>query len=147
VTPYVVDASVAAKWFLPPETERYTVEAGWILADHAAGRRRILVPDLFWSELGDILWKAARLGRMPADTAAKAVRSLEQTRIPTSSSMPLLRSAFGIATEFGRTFYDSIYVALALASGSYLLTADERLVNALSGRFPIRWLGSSSHEL
>ena len=46
-----------------------------------------------------------------------------------------------IAVDFDRTFYDSTYVALAVATGTELITADERLVNALGSRFPVRWLG------
>jgi predicted nucleic acid-binding protein len=47
-----------------------------------------------------------------------------------------------IALDFDRTVYDSAYIALAVATGSELITADERLVNALGSRFPVRWLGS-----
>jgi predicted nucleic acid-binding protein len=58
------------------------------------------------------------------------------------SSRPLLPNAFAIATTFGRTVYDATDVALAVESGAPLVTADERLVNALEGRFPVRWLGA-----
>jgi predicted nucleic acid-binding protein len=44
--------------------------------------------------------------------------------------------------DWDRSFYDSLYVALALATKTELITADERLVNALGSRFPVRWLGS-----
>ena len=36
------------------------------------------------------------------------------------------------------------YVALAITSGRPLLTADEKLANALAAHFPIRWLGSAA---
>ena len=36
-----------------------------------------------------------------------------------------------MAERFGRSFYDGLYVALALETGSPLVTADSRLYNAL----------------
>jgi predicted nucleic acid-binding protein len=57
-------------------------------------------------------------------------------------SYPLLRNAYTIATRFQCTVYDSIYVALAVVSGQPLVTADERLANALAAHFPVCWLGS-----
>ena len=59
----VVDASVAAKWFLPASGETLTDEALEVLSHYAAGDLRFLVPDLFWAELGNIFRKAARQGR------------------------------------------------------------------------------------
>jgi len=46
---------------------------------------------------------------------------------------PLVKPAFEIAEKTGRTVYDSLYLALADAIGGQVITADERLVNALSG--------------
>jgi len=54
----------------------------------------------------------------------------------------LIKDAFDIATAFGQTVYDSIYVALAAASGAPLVTADERLLKALGASFPMQWLRS-----
>ena len=55
----VLDASVAAKWFLPAAGEPLTSEAQDLLARFTHGRIRFFVPDLFWPELGSVLWKAA----------------------------------------------------------------------------------------
>jgi predicted nucleic acid-binding protein len=60
VTACVIDASVAAKWFLPASGETLTTEALGMLESYAEGRLRLLAPDLFWPEFGNILWKAAR---------------------------------------------------------------------------------------
>jgi predicted nucleic acid-binding protein len=49
-----------------------------------------------------------------------------------------------IARAFDRTVYEAVYVALAVVSNAPLLTADERLANALAARFPVRWLGGLS---
>jgi predicted nucleic acid-binding protein len=141
---YVLDASVAAKWFLPHAGETLVEESLEILNDYAKGRTALLVPDLFWPELGNIFWKAVRAGRMSRESAEEAVLAITSQKFPTSSSLPLLSDAFGIAVSFQRTVYDSIYVALAITSGRPLLTADERLANALAAHFPIRWLGSAA---
>jgi predicted nucleic acid-binding protein len=142
VIAYVLDASVAAKWFLPPARETLVAEALRLLDGYAGGSLRLLVPDLFWPEFGNILWKAVRGGRISRESAEEAIAALGQRKIPTVSSASLLNNAFTIAAAFNRTVCDGTYVALAVASNAPLVTADERLANALAARFPIRWLGA-----
>ncbi len=139
---YILDASVAAKWFLPAVNETCVAQSVDILDGYSAGRIQLLVPDLFWSEIGNIFWKAARLGRMPLKSAKDAVSSLTERDIPTAPSMPLIKAAFDIASTFNRTVYDAVYVALAVTRNRLLITADERLATSLSAYFPVRWLGS-----
>jgi predicted nucleic acid-binding protein len=54
-------------------------------------------------------------------------RRLRRTGIATVSCLPLLKDATAIAR---------------VTSGAPLVTADERLANALAARFPVRWLGA-----
>jgi predicted nucleic acid-binding protein len=61
--------------------------------------------------------------------------------IPTISSASLLSEALPIAFNFERSVYECLYVALAVQSETHLITADERLANALAARFPVKWLG------
>ena len=69
------------------------------------------VPDLFWPEFGNILWKASRRhGRMSLPSAETAIVEMGKLTIPTFSSMPLLSDAFAIAAAFDRTVYDAVYV-------------------------------------
>ena len=142
--PYVLDASVAAKWFLPPSQETLSRESLDLLYDYACGDIRLIVPDLFWPESGNILWKAARNGRISRKSAEESIQALIGMKIATSPSLGLLQDAWAIAVAFDRTVCDSIYVALAVASRRPLVTADERLANALASRFPVRWLGSAT---
>ena len=44
-----------------------------------------------------------------------------------------LAGALEIAMQMGRTVYNSLYLALAVAEGCPLVTADERLFNSLQG--------------
>lgn len=141
-TCYILDASVAAKWFLPHTGEPLHEEALKILEAYAFGRIGLSVPDLFWPELGNVLWKAVRLGRMTRESARQALESLLSKPIPTSPSLPLIADAFAIAATFRCTIYDGTYVALAVSTGAPLLTADQQLATALQGGVPVRWLGS-----
>jgi predicted nucleic acid-binding protein len=48
----------------------------------------------------------------------------------------LLDDALNLAIDYGRTVYDSLFVALAIREGCQLITADERLVNAVAQKLP-----------
>jgi predicted nucleic acid-binding protein len=142
VSNFVLDASVAVKWFLSPKDEPLSDEALTLYKKYLHGEIRFVVPDLFWVELGSAFWRAIRLGRFSKASAQEAIASLMKCDFPTLSIAPLLERAFHIATVFDRTVYDSLYVALAVESEAQLITADERLANALAAHFPVKWLGA-----
>ena len=141
MTTYVLDASVAAKWFLPEGQETLAAEALILLKDYVSGSVNLMVPDLFWPELGNILWKAVRYRRISLRTAEESLTALKGRDLATAPTFKILEDAFAIAAAFDRTMYDAVYVALAVVSDAPLLTADERMANALAARFPVRWLG------
>ena len=138
----VLDASVAAKWFLPAAQEPLVNEAFLLLNDHAAGRTQFIVPDLFWAEFGNIMWKAVRQTRCTRQAGESAITLLKQRSFPTIPSTNLLDVAFGIASAFDRTVYDCLYIALAVESQCAFITADERLANAVAAHLPVKWLGA-----
>jgi predicted nucleic acid-binding protein len=138
----IVDASVAAKWLLPRVHEPLADEASQLLAQYSHGEVEFVVPDLFWAEMGNLLWKAVRLKRCGLSDTKIALALLNQYGFPTIPSKSLLDLAIGIATAFDRTVYDSLYVALAVSSKSQLITADEKLANALAAQMPVKWLGA-----
>ena len=138
----VVDASVAAKWFLPATEEPLTSEAADLLRRFTIGQLRFIVPDLFWAELGNVFWKAIRQSRCTKPAAESALGSLRDRSIKTVPSSMVLDLALDIATTFDRSMYDALYVALATVSKAPLVTADERLFNTLASRYPVRWLGA-----
>ncbi|HSY92636.1 MAG TPA: type II toxin-antitoxin system VapC family toxin [Candidatus Binatus sp.] len=142
MTNVVVDASVAVKWCLPSPREELVVEAEELLASSRRDEVRFLVPDLFWVELANALWKAVRRGEMSSGNAAAAMSFLRDLDIATFPSIDIVPQALDLAISQGRTVYDSLYVALALHSKSELITADERLANALAGHLPVKWLGA-----
>ena len=142
MTSVVVDASVAVKWCLPSLREELVAEAEELLASNRRDEIRFLVPDLFWVELANALWKAVRRAEISADNAVAAISFVRDLGIATVSSLDLVPQALNVAVTSGRTVYDSLYVALAMQSKSELITADERLANALAARLPVKWLGA-----
>jgi predicted nucleic acid-binding protein len=122
---YVVDASVVAKWFVP---ERLSEEAVRLLDDG----HELASPDLLWPELSGVLSKKARAGQLTRKEAARIVQALDQFPLTVFPSRLVLEAALEIALGTGRSVYDSVYVALAVALECPLVTADERLVNALA---------------
>jgi predicted nucleic acid-binding protein len=137
----VLDASVAVKWFLLSE-EPWKTQALGLLTRYRAKEFELVVPDLFWAEFGNVLLKATRQGRCTAAEAEESLRRINALGIPTAPSAALLQRAFIIANQHGRSFYDSLYVALAVSLEATLITADERLANAVAAHLPVKWLGA-----
>jgi predicted nucleic acid-binding protein len=136
-----MDASVGAKWASPEIIDPLADRADRFLRAYVDGTIKVIVPDLFWLEIGSFLWKAAKHGAITSLLARRALKAMLNRDFPTMPSRAFLVEAFKIAADFDRTIYDSTYVAMAVATGTELITADERLVNALGSRFPVRWLG------
>jgi predicted nucleic acid-binding protein len=142
LTSFVVDASVAVKWLELFVNEPLVHEANRILQRRIVGDIDVLVPDLFWTEVASVLCKAVRRKTCTPQEAKDAIAVLERQQLTTVPSPPLLSLALEIAMGYGRSIYDSVYVALARASYSELVTADERLANALAAHLPVKWLGA-----
>jgi predicted nucleic acid-binding protein len=123
---FVVDASVGVKWFLP---EPGTDDA-LRLQDPA---HDLHVPTFFDLEVANIFWKAVRQGRLSRAEANTRLATLVGMTLPRYPEGPLVKAAFEIARTADRTVYDSLYVALAVQFGCSVVTADDRLINALSG--------------
>ncbi len=72
---------------------------------------------------------------------ADSIRDLLRRDFRTFPTANLLPEALPIAFSYGQAVYDCLYVALAVQSESQVITADERLANALAAHLPVKWLG------
>ena len=115
---WVVDASVVAKW-IAPETDSPLAEA--LLDDE------LIVPDLLFAEVGNILWKKQLRGEMDATAAQVGARWLLQVPMQVHDSASLLIDALGLALQLQHPAYDCFYLALAQRIDAPLITADQRL--------------------
>lgn len=121
----VIDASVLIKLYID--------EPGSAEADKALKNVDLLsAPDLLLPETANILWKYVRRGELSQSDADGVLSDILQMPIHLTASYDLIELALRIAVDVDRTVYDSLYVALAMQSQMYLLTADERLFNALA---------------
>ena len=140
---FVLDASVAVKWAMPLAREPLTDESLRLLKRYIAGEVDFIVPDVFWAELGNVLWKGVRQRRWKRDEADNVASDMKARDFTTVSSLVLLPEALKIAFAYDRSVYDCLYTALAVQAKSELITADERLANALAAYLPVKWLGAA----
>jgi predicted nucleic acid-binding protein len=129
----VPDASVLLKWVLPEEREPYAAQAIAIRDAFISGRIHLLVPPLWFYEVGNVL--VAHY----SDSAAERLAALAAFRIPEARPTAAWRERIiKLAAERGVTFYDASYHALAATLGGIFVTADEKY---------LRKTGPDSHLL
>lgn len=125
MTKFVVDANVAIKWVL---SEVHS-EIAWSLLDDS---HELLVPDYFFSEIGNILWKRVRRGETTLEQAQHDLTVLMSGDLQVYSSQYLMPLALDIAVRIDQAVYDCVYLALAVTNQCQMVTADERFYNSLS---------------
>lgn len=126
MTKYVVDANVAVKWVLP---EIHAEAASRLLSSDNS----LLVPDFFFPEVGNILWKQVRFGSATLEEAQFNFNQIAITPLQVCESKLLIPAALSIAVRVQQAVYDCVYLALAVAENCQMVTADKRFVNALQG--------------
>jgi predicted nucleic acid-binding protein len=121
----VMDASVLIKLYIR--------ELGSADAEQAVkAADLILAPDLLLPETANVIWKYVRRGELAPVDANAILDDILQMPIRITPSLELIEVALRIAVETDRTIYDSLYIALAMHANAILISADERLVNALA---------------
>jgi predicted nucleic acid-binding protein len=142
VNSVIVDASVGVKWLPLFAGEALIDRAKHLLRLLAVDEVSLIVPDLFWIEISSALCKAVRRGDCDPSEASQALVEVQGLALKTIPSTDLVNSAQNIAIQYGRSIYDSVYVALAKATRFELVTADEKLANAVAAYLPVKWLGA-----
>ncbi|MCC6327597.1 MAG: type II toxin-antitoxin system VapC family toxin [Acidobacteria bacterium] len=134
---YVVDASVAVKWYVP---EIHEPEAIRLLK----GGHQFHVPELIYPEIGSIIWKKVRRGEVSNSAGRDVIAAVARKRWTIHEHRKTFKSACAGAEATGQTVYDWTYLALAISLTCELVTADEKFYKALettsfSGN--LKWIG------
>ncbi|HEV7923411.1 MAG TPA: type II toxin-antitoxin system VapC family toxin [Thermoanaerobaculia bacterium] len=133
----VVDASVAIKWYLP---EEHSLTAIRLLS----GEIVLSAPDLIYAEVGNTLWKKARRGELSHDGAVDIFAMFERVDLEIHPSPRIRSLALTFAMELDCSFYDSLYLALAVDQNCGVITADQRFHTAVKSSplaHHVRWIG------
>jgi predicted nucleic acid-binding protein len=136
----VVDASVGVKLFLvEPLSGRADALFGHLTTSPPA---RFYVPDLFFIECANVLWKYVRRFGYAPEAAGQDVADLTRLPLRVASTADLAEAALALALAQEITAYDAAYVALARRLSLPMVTADQTLVRRLAGTdLDVRWLG------
>ena len=122
---YVLDASVALKWFL---NEEHTL-AAIRLKDLDS---ELHVPEFFILEFGHAVCKKYRRKEIGWDEGIQMIERIRQVPIQRHVDLGLFPKAFEIAYNRRCGLYDSLYLALAMNLGCELVTADQRFLRSIA---------------
>ena len=120
---YVVDASVALKWYVQ-RGEADVKKAFRLLELYGRGQCVLRAPELLLLEVANALTLGHRLKLSDISEAFAHLRGLDLDL--RTLQWTTLQSALDIASASDATVYDAYYLALALESGAVLVTADEK---------------------
>ncbi len=120
----ILDASVSLAWLLDDEIAPEAVAARQRLATESG-----FVPRLWHMEIRNALLVAERRGRLSALMADQRLETLAELPIRTDED-PNFNMATALARTHGMSFYDALYLELALRRSAELATLDTALARA-----------------
>ena len=136
----ILDASVAAKWFL--SDEEMTLEALAVRDALVTERIALAAPPAIWTEVGNGIVRAVRRRLLDAadalalaDDARALLRLVSVVQVDMGE---IVRTALSV----GIGAYDAGYLAAAVQQGSSVITADQGMLER--GRahgYDVVWLG------
>lgn len=121
----VLDASAAIRLTLGHPD----VPAGII--DSLKAADRVLAPRLFFSEVGNALWKYVRAGGISEGEALERLRETRALVSATVDDRELIEEALTAAVRFDHPVYDAMYAVLARRRSCPVVTMDTRLESLL----------------
>lgn len=136
----IIDTSYLASAILFNYVNDEFKEAADFIEDLISRNGQIVVPQLFWFEIGNVFMNAAKSKKdgSPARITKMQLMKIEQLLSdlpiytdlqPDAETRMRIRE---IAQEFNLSYYDASYLELSLRKGLELKTFDEDLIHAMS---------------
>lgn len=124
LTPYVIDASVAMKWFSHVNEENID-DALKLQKLHLKRKCLLIAPDLLVYEIVNALRYNPNLKENDIQLALSSLLKMDIELV--KPDQVLIKEAVKLACAKDITIYDSCYIALALNRGCLLITAARKL--------------------
>lgn len=130
---YVIDTSVDIKTYV---AEADSDKAVRLRDEYHRGGHEFIVPDLFPTEMCNVLVILERSGKIQAGQAETFFLQVLNELPPLASATSLLPRSLEMAKQFRQSVYDCLYAALAEREGFELVTADDKFLNAVQSTLP-----------
>jgi predicted nucleic acid-binding protein len=122
---YVLDATIAARWYIP---QHGMVKALQLRLDYRLGVHELLAPDYMPIECGELLLRAERSGVLSTGDTETHLLNLASLNIPIHANSSLLHRASVIALQTNLSIASGVYLALAEQENCHLLTNNQKLI-------------------
>jgi predicted nucleic acid-binding protein len=133
---FVLDASVAVKWFL--RDEPHVAEAGRVLGQWRAHELALVAPDVIVHEVANGLARGSRMKRISSDASLVGLQDFLGLHVVLISSFRLAREGLVLAQRLGIGYYDALYGVVGDVLGYPTLTADDRMHDRMAAeRLPV----------
>ncbi len=131
---YVIDASVALKWFLREEDNE---GADALFDAFLLNKIQLMAPDVLLLEVANALWKqTVLLKQLRSQEAIAIFHDFLTLPLNLQATNPLASGALELAIRHHHSVYDTLYCALAIAHDCEFITADRVLVAKLGRSLP-----------
>lgn len=127
----IIDASVGVKWFFKEEDWE---KADKILDKSQNGTIQLIVPELFFYEVGNVLLNKKESYEKITDIAQQLQAINFSVRNIGSRSF---YATAKIAKAFSLSFYDALYIILMQEERAEFITADKKLFDKVHKKLPL----------
>ncbi len=103
----------------------------WKIIDQLEQADRVAVPDLYFAEIANALWKYVRAGDLRVDDAQTLLSTAASFADDALPARDLATEALATADAFGHPVYDALYAITARREGATVCTIDKRLLKLL----------------
>lgn len=144
----VLDASVAAKWFLKDGMETHTAEADEILLQLLAGDIELYAPRVIYYEVCHLLNRACRV----TDPSTGSFRLSKEKAVESAREFFALPvhildmtedeyiGALEVAVDYHRGHADMTYIKLAERLDCQWCTGDDKVLKGIASTFPSHYV-------
>ena len=134
MTRFVLDNSVAMRWFMPSLEQSDQQYAERVLKSMDESEVGALVPELWYLEVSNVLLGAERNGEVTVTVGQVEIFTSQLENLPITVDSSTQKQSFSQIMDLARSYnlssYDAAYLELAIRESLMLASLDRKLVKA-----------------